>query len=141
MVDTLNRWGFLDEAKPLIDEGWKRFTERSASDAMGNRNLLRSAVEVSVKRRDAQNTLHALRTEYQRLDRAKDQPGGTQAYANLEIVQQALLDLGKGIHTYFTPEEKLGFQTFLQQIQPPFSPSEKESLAVQLAEARRAARL
>ena len=127
MVDTLNRWGFLDEAKPLIDEGWKRFTERSANDAMGSRNLLRSAVEVSVKRRDAQNTLHALRTEYQRLDRAKDQPGGTQAYANLEIVQQAFLDLGKGIHTYFTPEEKLGFQTFLQQIQPPFSPSEKET--------------
>ncbi len=135
MVDTLNRWGFLEEAKPLIDEGWKRFTERSATDAMGSRNLLRSAVEVSVKRRDAQNTLHALRTEYQRLDRAKDQPGGTQAYANLEIVQQAFLDLGKGIHTYFTPEEKLGFQTFLQQIQPPFSPSEKETLVVQLAEA------
>ena len=127
MVDTLNRWGFLDEAKPLIDEGWKRFTERSANDAMGNRNLLRSAVEVSVKRRDAQNTLHALRTEYQRLDRAKDQPGGAQAHANLEIVQQALLDLGKGIHTYFTPEEKLGFQTFLQQIKPPFSPSERRA--------------
>ena len=134
MVGTLNRWGFLDEAKPLIDEGWRRFTERSATDAMGNRNLLRSAIEVSVKRRDAQNTLHALHTEYQRLDRAKDQPGGTQAHANLEIVQQAFLDLGKGIHTYFTPEEKLGFQTFLQQIQPPFSPSEKESLVVQIAE-------
>jgi predicted Zn-dependent protease len=135
MVDTLNRWGFLDEAKPLIDEGWKRFTERSASDAMGGRNLLRSAVEVSVKRRDAQNTLHALRTEYQRLDHVKEQPGGTQAYGNLEIIQQAFLDLGKAIQTYFNPEEKAGFQTFLQQIQPPFSPNEKETLVVQLAEA------
>ena len=135
MVDTLNRWGFLEEAKPLIDEGWKRFMERSATDAMGGRNLLRSAVEVSVKRRDAQNTLHALRAEYQRLDEIKDRPGGTQAYANLEIVQQAILDLGKGVESYFTPEEKAGFQTFLQQIQPPFSPREKETLIVQLSEA------
>jgi len=135
MVDTLNRWGFLEEAKPLIDEGWKRFTERSASDAMGGRNLLHSAVEVSVKRRDAQNTLHALRAEYQRLDRLKEQPGGTQAYGNLEIIQQAFLDVGKAIHIYFTPEEKLGFQTLLKQIQPPFSPSEKETLVVQLCEA------
>jgi hypothetical protein len=55
---------------------------------MGGRNLLRSAVEVSVKRRDAQNTLHALRTEYQRWTALKDQPGGTQAYGNLEIIQQ-----------------------------------------------------
>jgi len=137
MVDTLNRWGFLEEAKPLIDEGWKRFTKRSASDAMGGRNLLRSAVEVSVKRRDAQNTLHALRTEYQRLDHVKEQPGGTQAYGNLEIIQQAFLDLGKAINAYFTPEEKLGFQAFLQQIQPPFSQAERETLAVPLAEAAR----
>lgn len=135
MVDTLNRWGFLEETKPLIDEGWKRFTERGASDAMGGRNLLRPAVEVSVKRRDAQNTLYALRAEYQRLDGIKEQPGGTQAYANLEIIEQAFLDLGRAIDTYFTPEEKLGFQTFLQQIQPLFSLGEKETLAVQLAEA------
>ena len=108
MVDTLNRWGFLEEAKPLIDEGWKRFTERSASDAMGGRNLLRSAVEVSVKRRDAQNTLHALRAEYQRLDRIKDQPGGTQAYANLEIVQQAFLDLGQRHPYLFHTRRKAG---------------------------------
>lgn len=135
MVDKLNHWGFLEEAKPLIDEGWKRFTERSASDAMGGRGLLHSAVEVSVKRRDAQNTLHALRAEYQRLDRIQQQPGGAQASDNLDIVQQAFLDLGQAIDTYLTPEEKAAFQAFLQQIQPPFSSREKETLVLQLAEA------
>ena len=61
MVDTLNRWGFLEEAKPFIDEGWKRFTERSANDAMGGRGLLRSAVESAPDDLELQGALELVR--------------------------------------------------------------------------------
>lgn len=135
MAESLNRWGYLDEAKPLIDEGWKRFKERSASDVMGGTSLLLSAIDVSVQRRDAENTFHALRAEYKRLDGIKDQPGGAQAHANLEILRRAFLDLGKAIDKYFTPEEKAGFQGFLEKIQPPLSVAEKEVLVLKLVEA------
>jgi len=135
MVESLNRWGFLEEAKSFIDEGWKRFTARSSSDAMGGRSLLQPAIEVSVQRRDAENTFHALRTECTKLDGLKDRPGGAQAYSNLEVVTQGILDLGRSIDKYFTPEEKAAFQAFLERVQPPLSLAEKETWALRLAEA------
>lgn len=135
IVEQLKRWGYPDDAKPFIDEGWRRFTERSGSDFMGGNGLLQPAVEVSVQHRDVENTFHALRAEYQKLETLKGQPGGPQAYANQEIVSQAFLDLGKAIDQYFSPEEKAGVQSFLEKVQPPLTLAEKETFALKLAEA------
>jgi tetratricopeptide (TPR) repeat protein len=134
VVDQLNRWGFLDEAKPLIDEGWKRFTQRSGSDFMGAADLLRPAVDVSVQRRDVENTVHALRAEYHRLESIKGRPGGMHAQANQETVSQAFQDLGAAIDRYFGPDEKARIQSFLEKIQPPFTVQEKEILTLKLAQ-------
>ena len=134
LVNQLNQWGMLEEAKPFIDEGWKRFTANSTTESYGDPQLLSPSVMVSVQRRDEVTTFYALLTEYRRLDAVKSQPGGNDAISNLEILHRAFLQLGKGIDYYFGPEEKSKFQAFLQKLQPTLSLEEKRQLLLPLSD-------
>ncbi|MEW5974493.1 MAG: hypothetical protein AB1898_01685 [Acidobacteriota bacterium] len=135
LVNRLEKWGLLTEAKPFIDEGWRRFTQNNTTEYFQKPDLLKPAVVVAVQRRETQSTLLALRQEHQRLESVKNLPGGEQAAVNQEIVVRGLISLGEAVRNFLTPEEKTSFENSLARLQPPLSTPELETWGLSMAEA------